>query len=49
MTLNVNKIHLPKSVTKFRDKFKIRCIVKREPCCFNPVKARIHMVYFGFQ
>ena len=32
MTLNGNKINLPKSVTiKFRDKFKIRCIIKREP------------------
>ena len=31
MTLNGNKINFPKSVTiKFRDKFKIRCIVKRE-------------------
>ena len=32
MTLNGNNISLPKSVTiKFRDKFKIRHIVKREP------------------
>ena len=32
MTLNENKINLPKSVTiKFRDKFKIRCFIKREP------------------
>ena len=36
MTLNGNKINLPKSVTiKFRDKFKIRCIVKREPMLFH--------------
>ena len=32
MTLNGNRINLPRSVTiKFRDKFKIRCIVNREP------------------
>ena len=36
MTLNGNKINLPKSVTiKFRGKFKIRCIVKREPLLFH--------------
>ena len=36
MTLNHNKINLPKSVIiKFRDKFKIRCIVKREPLLFH--------------
>ena len=36
MTLNGNKINLPKSVTiKFRDKFKIRCIVKRGPLFFH--------------
>ena len=32
VTLNGNRINLPKSVKiQFRDKFKIRCIVKREP------------------
>ena len=36
MTLNGNEINLPKSVTiKCRDKFKIRCIVKREPLLFH--------------
>ena len=36
VTLNGNKINLPKSVTiKFRDKFKIRCIFKREPLLFH--------------
>ena len=36
VTLNGNKINLPKSVTiKVRDKFKIRCIVKREPLLFH--------------
>ena len=36
VTLNGNKINLPKSVTiKFRDKFKIRCLVKREPLLFH--------------
>ena len=32
MTLNGNKVNLPKSVTiKCRDKFKIRYMMKREP------------------
>ena len=36
VTLNRNKINLPTSVTiRFRDKFKIRCIVKREPLLFH--------------
>ena len=36
VTLNGNKINLPKSVTvKFRDKFKIRCIVKTLPLLFH--------------
>ena len=36
MMLNGNKINLPKSVmVKFWDKFKIRCIVKREPLLFH--------------
>ena len=36
MTLNRNKINLPKSVTiKFQDKFKIRCIIVREPLLFH--------------
>ena len=35
MTLNGNIINLPKSVTvKFRDKFKIRHIIKSEPLLF---------------
>ena len=35
MTLNGNNINLPKPVTvEFRDKFKIRHIVKREPLLF---------------
>ena len=35
MTLNCNRIYLPTSVTiKFKDKFKIRHIVKREPLLF---------------
>ena len=33
VTLNGNRINLPTSVTiKFKYKFKIKCIVKREPC-----------------
>ena len=36
MTFNGNKINLPKSVTiKFRDKFKIRHMMKREPLLVN--------------
>ena len=36
VTLNENKINLPKSVTtKFSDIFKIRCLVKREPLLFH--------------
>ena len=36
MTLNKNKINLPKSVTiKFRDKFRIRHLVRREPFLFH--------------
>ena len=36
MTFNGNKICLPKSVTiKFRDKFKIRHMMKREPLIFD--------------
>ena len=36
MTLNGNNINLPKSVTiKFRDKIKIRHVVKREPLLFH--------------
>ena len=36
VTLNGNKIHLPKSVTiKFRDKFKFRHLVRREPLLFH--------------
>ena len=36
MTLNRKKIKLPKSVIiTFRDKFKIRCLVKREPLLFH--------------
>ena len=36
MTFNGNKINLPKSVTiKFRDKFKIRHMMRREPLLFH--------------
>ena len=36
MTLNGNNINLPELVTmKFRDIFKTRCIVKREPLLFH--------------
>ena len=36
MTFDSNKINLPKSVTiKFRDKFKIRHMIKREPLLFH--------------
>ena len=46
LTLNGNKINLPKSVTiKFRDKFKIRCIVKREPLVF-PIMLKQGLNWF---
>ena len=36
MTFNKNKINLPKFVMiKFRDKFKVGCIMKREPLLFH--------------
>ena len=36
VNLNGNKINLPTSGTiRFRDKFQIRCIVKREPLLFH--------------
>ena len=36
MTFNGNKINLPKSVTiRFRAKFKIRQMIKREPLLFH--------------
>ena len=36
MTFNENKINLTKSVTiRFRDKFKIRHMMKREPLLFH--------------
>ena len=35
MTFNSNKINLPKFVKiKFRDKFKIKCMMRREPLLF---------------
>ena len=38
MTLNGNKVYLSKSVTiKFRDKFKIRCMIKGEPLFFHVI------------
>ena len=36
MTLNGNRVYLPKSVTiKFRDKFEIRYMMEREPLLFH--------------
>ena len=36
MTFNSNKINLPTFVMiKFRDKFKIQCMMKREPLLFH--------------
>ena len=36
MTLNGNRVNLPKSVTiKFRDKFKIRHMMERAPLLFH--------------
>ena len=46
MTLNGNKINLPTSITRrFRDKFKIRHIVKREPLFFH-VMLKQGMTWF---
>ena len=36
MTFNGNKVNLPKLVTiKFKDKFKIRHMIKKEPLLFH--------------
>ena len=36
MTFNSNKINLPKfAMIKLGDKFKIRCMIKREPLLFH--------------
>ena len=46
MTLHGNKINLPTQVTiKFRDKFKVRCIVKREPLLFH-IMLKQGMIWF---
>ena len=38
VTFNDNKINLPRVViTKLQDKFKIRCLMKREPLLFHIV------------
>ena len=48
VTLNGNKINLPKSVTiKLRDKFKIRCIIRRT--LTHSCHVRPDLVYFGIQ
>ena len=46
MTLNGNKINLPTSVTiRFKDKLKIRCIVKRESFLFH-IMLKQSMTWF---
>ena len=46
MTLNGNKINLPKSVTiMFRDKFKIRHIITLS----HHAKTRLKLVHISFQ
>ena len=51
VTLSVNKVNLPSSVTiKFQEKFKIRHIVQRETFILSYcIKARFHLVCIGFQ
>ena len=50
MTFNSNKINLPKFVTiKFRDKFKIRCMMERAITLSHHAKTRIYLVHLGFQ
>ena len=46
VTLNRNKINLPKSVTvKLRDKFKIRCIVLREHLLFHIMLKQLGLLW----
>ena len=46
MTFNSNKINLPKIVTiKFRDKFKIRHMMKREPLLFY-IMLKQELIWF---
>ena len=49
MTLDGNKVNIPKSVIiPFRDKFKIRCVVRRELFLLHiNVKTRYDVVSFG--
>ena len=51
VTVNSNKMNPPKFVMiKLRDKFKIRCMMKREPFTLSHhAKIRIHMVHLDFQ
>ena len=47
VTLNGNIINLPKSVTiKFRDKYKIRYIIKREPLLFH-IMLKQGLIWFN--
>ena len=48
VTLNENKINIPTSVTiRFKDKFKIRCIVKRQPLIFH-IMLKQGLIWFTF-
>ena len=53
MTFNSNKVNLPEIVTiKFRDKFKVRHMVKSKSLLFHIMinaKTRIYLVHIGFQ
>ena len=49
MTLNGNQVHLPKSVIiPLRDKFKIRCIIRREPLLLH-IMLRQGMIWFSLE
>ena len=49
VTFNGNKINLPKSVTKVRDKFKIRHMTERAITLSHHAKTRLQLVHIGFQ
>ena len=47
MTLNGSKVNLPKSIIiPFRGKFKIRCIVRREPVLLH-IMLKQGMMWFS--
>ena len=50
MTFNSNKVNLPRSVMiKLTDKFKIRCMMKKDPLLFHIMVKRNYLVHIGFK